>query len=262
MLFIRGSFLKWKNLVLVLAFLNIKKRYKQRYLRVAWAVINPLFTMFIFTIVFSRVAKLPSEGFPYPIFNFTALIPWIFFSSSLGFCVCSLNAQSSLITRISFPKITIPLGSILATAFDFLIGLCLLASMFLIYKIYFGASFIFIIPILIVQLLFTVGVGLIISITNVYLRDIQSAMPLIIQAWMLLSPVGYSLNMVGEKYKFFYLLNPMAGILDSYRRVLLHQQPPNFYYLGIAFIVSLVVFVFGYWFFKKSESTIADIISL
>ena len=254
-------FLRWHDLILVLAYLNIKKRYKQRYLRAAWAVINPLFTMFIFTVVFSRVAKLPSEGVAYPVFNFTALIPWTFFAASMSFCVYSLNAQSSLITRINFPKITIPLGSILATAFDFVIGSALLMIMYLIYGVHIGYSIIYIIPILIIQLMFTVGLGLIISITNVYLRDIQNALPLIMQAWMLASPVGYSLGMVGDKFKFYYLLNPMAGILDSYRQVLLHHRAPNFYYLTMAFIVSFIVFIFGYWFFKKNEAHVTDVVS-
>jgi lipopolysaccharide transport system permease protein len=262
MLALIERFSRWKNLIFILAYLNIKKRYKQRYLRAAWAVINPLFTMLIFTVVFSRVAKLPSEGVPYPVFNFTALIPWTFFAASMSFCVYSLNAQSSLITRINFPKITIPLGSILATAFDFLIGLALLIIMYFIYKVYIDYTVFFIIPILIIQLMFTVGAGLIISITNVYMRDIQNALPLILQAWMLVSPVGYSLDMVGDKFKFFYLLNPMAGIIDSYRQVLLHHRAPNFYYLGMSFFVSLGVLIFGYWFFKRNEAYVTDVVSL
>ncbi len=258
-----NRFLKWKDLILILALTNLKQRYKQRYLRFAWAVIHPLFMMAVFTIVFSRVAKLPSEGVPYPLFSFTALVPWTFFASSLSFCVYCLNAQFNLITRINFPKITIPLGSILATSFDFLIAICLLIVMFFLYRFTIDPKAILIIPIIIIQLIFTIGVGLILSIANVYLRDIQNALPLIMQAWMLASPVGYSLNMVvNDKLRFFYLLNPMAGILDSYRRVLLHNQLPSLYYLGMAFVVALITFIFGYWFFKRNEAHMADIISL
>jgi lipopolysaccharide transport system permease protein len=255
------SFNRWKSLIWAFALTNLRYRYKQRYLRTAWAVINPLLLMLIFTVVFSRVTKLPSEGQPYPIFNFTALIPWTFFATSLGFCVYCLNIQYNLITRVNFPKVTIPLGSILATCFDFLIGLGLLVIFFFIYGIRPGLRSFLVIPVIITQLIFMVGLGLIISIANVYLKDIQSALPIIIQAWMLVSPVGYSIDQVGAKFRFFYLLNPMAGILDSYRKVLLHNQMPNGYYLGMAFFISIIVFISGYVFFKKNEGEIADIIS-
>jgi ABC-type polysaccharide/polyol phosphate export permease len=256
------SFNKWQGLIWAFALTNLRNRYKQRYLRAAWAVINPLVLMLIFTVVFSRVAKLSSEGLPYPIFNFTALIPWMFFASSLGFCVYCLNGQFNLITRVNFPKVTIPLGSILATCFDFAIGLALLMIFFFIYHIKVGFNAFLVIPIILIQIIFTVGVGLIIAIANVYLRDVQSALPIMIQAWMLLSPVGYSLQQVGEKLRFFYLLNPMAGILDSYRMVLLHNQPPNPYYMTMALIISCLTLFIGYAIFKKYEKRMADVICL
>jgi lipopolysaccharide transport system permease protein len=255
-------FSRWGDLVLALAFTNIRHRYKQGYLRVVWAIINPLFTMTILFLVFSRVAKLPSEGAPYPIFSFVALVPWNLFAAAMGFCVYSLSANYSLITRINFPRTTVPLASILATFLDFAIALVLLLVLLVVFKIGIGPTFFLIIPVIAIQLLFMIGLGLALSILNVYLRDIQSALPLILQAWMLISPVGYSMNMVGDKLRFFYLLNPMAGILDSYRRILLHNQRPDPYYFGMAALVSMIVFVSGYWFFKKNEKNLADIISL
>jgi ABC-type polysaccharide/polyol phosphate export permease len=255
------SSIRWFDLIVVLTITNLKRRYKQRYLRAAWAVIHPLFTMLVFTVVFSRLAKLPSEGIPYSLFNFTALVPWTFFAGAVNGCTTCLNSNYNLITRINFPRIAIPLASIAAVLVDFLIASFILVIMFFIYRQPINITFLYVIPILIIQLLFTMGVCFIVSLGNVYLRDIQSAMPLVIQGWMLVSPVGYSLAIVGEKYKFFYMLNPMAGILDSYRRVLLHGQPPSYYYLGTACLVSIIVFLFGYWFFKKCEKNITDIIS-
>jgi len=250
---------RW-DLIAALALKEIKQRYKQRYLKLAWAIINPVFTLIVFTVIFSRVAKLPSEGVPYPVFNFTALVPWSFFAACLGYCCNSLVANNNLITRLKFPRITIPIASILAASVDFAIASILLAVLFLIYHISVGINIIYLVPILFIQLLFTLGAAFILSSANAYLRDTRSALQLIIQVWMLASPVAYSLNMVGEKFRFFYLLNPMAGILDSYRRVLIHNTAPNFSYLAISFFISLLVFIFGYWFFKKLEPNLADII--
>ena len=254
------NLIKWRDVVAALALKEIKQRYKQRYLRIAWALINPLFSMIVFTLIFSRVAKLPSEGVAYPIFNFTALVPWSFFAVSLSFSCRSLTLNYNLITRLEFPRITIPISAILASLLDFALASILLAILFSIYHIGIGINIIYLIPVFLIQLLFTAGVAFILSICNAYLRDIQAALPIIIQSWMLASPVGYSLNMVGEKLRFFYLLNPMAAILDSYRKILIHNMPPNFSYLAIATSVSLIVFIFGYCLFKKLERNLADII--
>ncbi len=260
MLQIVKSIAKWWDLVTALALKEIKQRYKQKYLRFGWTIISPIFTLLVFTLIFSRVAKLPSEGVPYPIFNFTALVPWAFFAICLNFGCKSLVINCNLITRLEFPRITIPISSILACFLDFVIALILLAFLFTIYHIDIGINVIYLIPVFLIQILFTLGVVFTLSICNAYLRDIQSSLSVIIQAWMLISPVGYSLNMVGEKLRFFYLLNPMAGILDSYRKILIHNRPPEFSYLLISFSISLVVFIFGYWLFKKLEPNLADIV--
>lgn len=260
MLRILKSTVKWWNLIAVLAINEIKRRYKQKYLRAAWVIIHPIFTMILFTAVFSRVAKLPSEGVPYPVFNFTALVPWSFFATCLISSCNSLLANYNLITRLRFPRITLPVASILAGLLDFAIALALLAILFAIYHIGVGIYVIYLIPIILIQLLFTFGMAFILSISHAYLRDIRNALTIFLQTWMLASPVGYSLNMVGEKFRFFYLLNPMAGILDSYRKILIHNTAPNLSYLAISFFISLIVFIFGYWLFKKLERDLADII--
>jgi ABC-type polysaccharide/polyol phosphate export permease len=256
------SFMNWYDLIAVLTITNLKRRYKQRYLRAAWAVIHPLFTMVVFTLVFSRLAKLPSEDIAYPLFNFTALVPWTFFAAAVNSSTTCLNSNYNLITRINFPRITIPLASIAAAFVDFIMAFVILVIMFVAYRQPVGLTIFYILPLLLIQLLFIMGVCFVVSLGNVYLRDIQNAMPLVMQGWLLISPVGYSLSIVNEKLRFLYLLNPMAGILDSYRKVVLHSEAPNFYYLGVAVFISIVVFVFGYWFFKRCEKSIVDIISI
>ncbi|MCG2705733.1 MAG: ABC transporter permease [Candidatus Omnitrophica bacterium] len=251
---------KWRDLIIALALKELKQRYKQRYLRAAWAAVNPLFTMVIFVFIFSRVAGFSSEGVPYPVFNFVALVPWSFFAGCLVLSCNSLISNYNLITRLRFPRITIPISSVMANLLDFAITIFILAVMFAMYHISIGISAIYLIPVFLIQLLFTFGMAFILSISNAYLRDIQSSLTVIIQAWMLISPVAYSLDMIGEKYRFFYLLNPMAGILDSYRKILIHNTAPDFYCISISFFVSLAVFVLGYWFFKKLERDLADII--
>ncbi len=256
-----SSIRNWHELIIAFGLVNLKQRYKQRYLRAAWAVINPLLTMAVFTVVFSKVAGIQSEGAPYPLFAFTAIVPWIFFSSSVGFAVNCLNSNFNLITRINFPKITVPLGSILATLFDFMVSSALLAAAFALYGYPVGINALYVIPVFAVHMIFTIGVCLIVSILNAYFRDIQSAMPILLQVWMLASPVGYPVGMVDKSLMPYYFLNPMSGILDGYRKALLHNQAPDPFSITIAAVISVAVFVAGYYIFKASEKNIADIIA-
>jgi ABC-type polysaccharide/polyol phosphate export permease len=163
---------------------------------------------------------------------------------------------------MNFPKITIILGSILATFSDFIISCALFAVVYVAFGYRIGFNSLYVPLILVVHIVFIVGISILFSVINVYLRDVQSAISAIVQVWMLASPVGYSLGMVGEKLRPYYLLNPMAGIIDSYRKTLLHNQPPDAIYLGTAAVISALLLVFGYWLFKKNEKNLADIISL
>ncbi len=256
-----SSIRNWHELIIAFGLVNLKQRYKQRYLRAAWAVINPLMTMAVFTVVFSKVAGVQSEGAPYPVFAFTAIVPWIFFSSSVGFAVNCLNSNFNLITRINFPKITVPLGSVLATLADFMVSSALLAAVFALYGYPVGINALYVVPVFAVHLMFTIGVCLIVSVLNVYFRDIQSAMPILLQVWMLASPVGYPVGMVDKALLPYYFLNPMAGILDGYRKALLHNCAPDLLSITIASVISITVFVAGYYIFKASEKNIADILA-
>lgn len=254
------SLFRWSDLILVLALKDIKRRYKQKYLRSAWAVINPVFTLVVFTLIFSKVAKVSSEGVPYPLFGFTALIPWYLFSSSLMSSANSLVTNSHLITRLKFPRIILPIASIGPNLLDFFISLPLLALLFVIYGAGFGINVWFLIPILMIQLILMFGLGFILAVGNAYLRDIQAALTIFIQGWLLISPVAYSMELVGRQHRLIYLMNPMAGILDSYRKVLLHNEMPNFFYLSVSLVMAIILFQIGYRLFRKLERNLADII--
>ena len=250
----------WQELLFAFTRKEFKRRYKQRYLKAAWTVLHPLFTLLIFITIFSRVAKLPSEQVPYALFSFTALIFWSYLAACVNSSTNALLSNSQMITRLRFPRMVIPFATVLANFPDFLISVVLLVLFLAFNKVGVSPHLAFLVPIFLAQLLTTFGAALILSIANVYMRDIQSALPILIQAWMLISPVGYSLSMVGKPFRPFYLLNPMAGILDSYRKVLIHHELPDAGALLTAEAVSVILFVTGLVFFQKLEKNVADVI--
>ncbi len=245
--------LVWKDFI---------KRYKQKYLKWAWPVIHPMLTIVIFTAVFSKVAKIPSEGVPYPLFAFTALAFWNFFSSSVTGSTGALVANTHLITHLNFPRMTLAISSVLVNLIDLVIALILLAILFWAYGFHFsgGQLLLFLIPVFIIQLVLTIGMALIFSIGNVFVRDINSATGFLMHLWMLASPVIYPVQWISNKNRIFYLLNPMTGILDSYRKILLHHEMPNFFYLSVSTLISLAVFAAGYILFKKCDRYLADVL--
>jgi len=253
-----SQFLQWIDLAAILTLRETKRRYKQKYLRFAWAFISPLFSLVVFTLVFSRVTKLPSEGVPYPVFSFVALVPWYFFAACLTTATISLVTNAHLITRVKFPRIILPISSICSNLPDFAVSLLMMVLLFVFYGVDLADKhLIYLIPIFLIQLLLTVGIAFLLSIGNVYIRDINNALGIVLQAWLLFSPVAYSLSMVKHN-RFLYLLNPMAGLLDGYRKVLIHHSAPNFVYLAISFLVSILIFALGCWTFRKWQRNLAD----
>ncbi len=248
------------QIIVNLALSDLKVRYKQTYLRFLWAIVQPWANLFVFAIVFAHIIKVPSEGAPYLLFSYCALLPWNFFANCFSSATTCMQKNFNLITRVNFPKITIPLSSIVASLFDFFISFAMLVILMAYYKIGFNITMLLCAPIFFLQLLFTVGVVLIVVTLTMYVRDFEQAASFVIRLGMFISPVGYSLQMIPERVVKFYLLNPMAGLLDSYRKVLIHQTLPNFEYLGISFFISLITLIFGFWFFKKNEREFVDII--
>ncbi len=250
----------WELLLLVTQ-REIKVRYQQTALGVAWAVLQPLSLMIVFSIFFSLFASIPSEGLPIPLFYYSGLLPWTFFATALSFAIPSLIANSNIITKIYFPREVIPLASVLAAFVDFVVAGLVFVGMLIWYRVPPTWNIIWFIPLLLIHLVFTIGICLGASAFTVLYRDVRFTVPLLIQIWMFASPILYSTERIHGSRRLWYLtLNPIATIIDGYRRCLLHGQPPEWRYVGSAAIVSVVSLWLGYKYFKHLERQFADIV--
>lgn len=248
------------HLILSFARRDIRARYKQTVFGIAWAILQPFSLMVVFTLVFSTFAGVPSDGIPYPIFAYSALIFWTFFATSVSQGTMAMVVNSSLVRKIYFPRETLLLAVLLSTGFDLLIASAIFGGMFLYYQMPLSLGLFWVVPLLTLQVLFTLAVICVTSAVQVYFRDVGHAMPLILQLWMFASPVAYPLSLVPEWLLPIYLLNPMASIIDGYRRVILQGQPPNVLYLGVGIGVGLLLLSLAYLGFKRAERTFADVI--
>jgi homopolymeric O-antigen transport system permease protein len=252
----------WRHWDLVLSFTlrDIKARYKQTSLGVAWAIVQPLSFMVFFTLVFSVFAKLPSDGLPYPIFAYNGLIFWTFFANSLTGGTLSMVANSPLIRKIYFPRETLLVSVLLASTFDLGIALLLFAAMFLYYKVALTITVLWVFPLLALQMLLTLGVTGLTSAAHVNYRDIGHALPLFTQVWMFATPVAYPIRVIPEWLKPLYMLNPMAPIVDGYRRAFLLGQAPDLQALAVSAVITIALTALALAVFKRAELTFADVI--
>lgn len=239
---------------------DLRLRYKQTLLGGIWAILQPLVLMLLFVLIFSVFVTLPSDGIPYPVFSYTALLPWTFFSTSVTFGVNSLVNNITLVTKIYFPREILPIASIGAALVDFGIASGILVLMMLVYHIPFYLTLLWVPLLLLIQIIFTAGIILIASMMNAFYRDVRFIIPLFLQALMYASPIIYPLSSVPEKYRTVYLLNPMAGLIDSYRRVILKGVYPDLTILGIAALISVLILTAGYLYFKQAEKVLPDVI--
>ena len=251
---------QYRELLYTLATRDIKVRYKQSALGIAWAIMRPLSLMLIFTIVFSRLARIPSEGIAYPIFSYCALLPWTLFAASLTLASQSLVNNMSLVTKIYFPREVFPFASVAACFVDFAVASSIFVGLMVYYHVGLTLNALWIPVIVLVQVLFVLGVSLFTSAVNVYYRDIRHVIPVAVQLWMYATPIIYPITLIPEKYRDLYMLNPMAVIIDSYRRILLSGQPPNLIQLALAAMITVCLFLSGYIYFKHVEPGFADII--
>lgn len=235
-------------------------RYKQTVIGILWVVLQPLALMAVFTVVFSLIIKVPSEGIPYPVFSYVALLPWTFFSASVINGSLSLIQDTALITKIYFPREILPLSSVFVALFDFFISAMIFVVILFVFRVPFTVYFILLIPILIIQILFSIGIILIIAALNVFYRDIRFTIPLFVQLWMYACPIVYPVSLIPKRFIKIYMLNPMAGIIESYRNVLVKGVAPDYQFLGIALVVSIVILLIGYKMFKSVERWFADMI--
>ena len=252
----------YKDLFYFLAWRDIKVRYKQAVMGVVWALFQPLITMIIFTVLFGRLAKMPSDGIPYPVFVFLGLLPWQFFSSVLTQSSASLVLEKNLITKIYFPRIILPASYALSCFLDFLIAFFILGLLMAWYKINVTMS-LFLIPVLVLLIVLnSIGFGLWLSALNVRYRDIQYVVPFMLQIGMFVTPVIYPLSMAGDKVwiKNMHMLNPMTGVIESFRACVTGAQAIPWGLLGISAVVGFVIFITGAVYFKKVERFFADIV--
>ena len=239
---------------------EIRVRYKQSLLGITWAVVQPLALTAIFTLVFSRIVQVNTGGVPYPIFAYAALVPWTFFATSLAFGIPSLVNNLNLVGKIYFPREILPLANIGAAFLDFVIAAFVFAGLLLVYHIPLTLNALWVIPLLIIQTILTIGVTLIGAATIVFFRDIRFVIPLLTQIWMYASPIIYPTDLIPARYQGLYFINPMAGLIDGYRRALVSGEPPLLPAVLFSAVVSLVILIVGYFFFKRSEPVFADLI--
>lgn len=239
---------------------EIRVRYKQSALGAAWAIIQPLTLTIIFTLVFSQLIQVDTGGIPYPVFAYAALGPWTFFATSLAFGIPSLVNNLNLVGKIYFPREILPLASIGAALLDFAIAEVVFVGMMIIYQIPLTLNVLWVIPLLLIQIILTVGVTLIGAALIVFFRDVRFVVPLLTQIWMYASPVIYPSTMIPERWQTLYFLNPMAGIIAGYRSIFLLGEAPNLPALLLATIVSAALLLIGYATFKRSEPLFADLI--
>jgi lipopolysaccharide transport system permease protein len=239
---------------------EIRVRYKQSLLGVGWAILQPIVLTIVFTVVFSRIMQVDTGGVPYPIFAYAALVPWTFFATSLSFGIPSLVNNLNLVSKIYFPREILPFANIGAALLDFAMAGLVFAGMMVIYHVPVTIYVLWIIPLLGIQIVLTAGVTLLGAAVIVFFRDVRFVIPLLIQIWMYASPVIYPTSLIPPAYLPLYFLNPMAGIIDGYRLVLIAGQPPNLPALLVATVVSLVLLILGFFVFKRSEPLFADLI--
>jgi lipopolysaccharide transport system permease protein len=251
---------EYADLLRTLSIHRINVRYRQTMLGVAWAVLQPLLMMVIFAIVFSRFAGIASEGAPYALFAYVALLPWTFFGTAVTTATGSLVSHTQLITKVYFPREILPLTYIIAGLFDFALGLVALAVLMAWFQAPVTTAILYL-PLLVGLLAaFALAVSLVLSALQVRWRDVGVAMPVLVQVWMFVSPVIYPLGVVPDAWRPLYLLNPIAGIIHSFRDVLLRGQAPDPVPLGYAVVVTAFALPLAYQVFKRAEATMADIV--
>ncbi len=252
---------RFRELFLFMAWRDILVRYKQTAIGLAWSIIRPVLTMVVFTVVFGRLAKLPSDGVPYPILVFAGLLPWQFFSTSFSDASASLIGNSNMLTKIYFPRLIIPVSTIIVNLVDFIISFIILAGMMIWYDFVPGWNILYLPFFLLLAFMASLSAGLYVAALNVKYRDFKYIVPFVVQLGLYISPVGFSSNVVPEKWKLLYSLNPMVGIIDGFRWCILGGDS-QIYLPGMLLSIGIVILILivSVRYFRKMEKTFADII--
>ena len=249
-----------RELIYFFVWRDIKVRYKQTAIGAAWAVIQPFMTMVVFSLFFGKLAKMDSHGLPYPIFYYSALLPWMYFAGALQSATAVVVEQQHVITKVYFPRLVLPLSSVVAGLLDFSISFVVFLGMMAYFRIMPGLSILLFPFFLLLAVLTALGVGLWLSALNAIYRDVRYVIPFLVQFWLFASPVAYPSTLVPERWRWLYGLNPMAGVIEGFRWALTgHGQPPNIM-LAVSTGMVLLLVVGGLAFFHRMEGTIADVV--
>lgn len=251
---------RYRELMYFFTWRDIKVRYKQTALGALWAIIQPFMTMVVFSLFFGRLANVPSDGVPYPIFTFTALIPWTFFAYGLSQSSNSLIGSSNLITKVYFPRLLVPVASIFSGLVDFAISFAVLIGMMLYYGFYPTKAMLWLPTFLLLALITALSVGLWLSALNVKYRDIRYAIPFLTQFWLFATPVAYPSSLLSEPWRTIYGLNPMVGVVEGFRWVLLKNSSRPDSLILVSAAISVLGLVSGIFYFRRMEKTFADVV--
>lgn len=251
---------KYRELLYFMIWRDIKVRYKQTALGAAWAIIQPFFTMVVFSLFFGRLAGIPSEGVPYPVFSFAALVPWTFFANGLALSANSLVGSANLLSKVYFPRLIVPSATILSGIVDFALAFIVLLGMMLVYGIVPTINVIWLPLFLLLAVITSLGAGLWLSALNVQFRDVKYVVPFLTQLWMFLTPIAYPSTMLPEPWRTLYGINPMAGVIEGFRWALLGTQMTVGPMILVSVVAAAILLVSGAFYFRRMERTFADVV--
>jgi lipopolysaccharide transport system permease protein len=250
---------RYRELLWFMAMRDVQVRYKQTVLGASWAIIQPMMTMIVFSIFFGKFGKIPSDGFPYPIFSYTALLPWQLFANTLGQASNSLVSNTNLLTKVYFPRLVIPLSVALSGLVDFCIAFIVLLFMMAYYQIVPGVGVVFLPFLLLFTLMAALAVGLWLCALNMQFRDVRYMVPFLTQLWMFATPVAYSSTLIPEKWRLLLALNPMTGVVEGFRWALLGGKPIDLPLMAVSVVATLIILVGGLFYFRRFEAVFADL---
>jgi len=251
---------EYRELLYFLTWRDIKVRYKQTVLGAAWAIIQPFFTMVVFSLFFGKLAKVPSDDIPYPIFSYAALVPWTFFANGLSQSSTSLVASANLIQKVYFPRLVVPVSAVISGAVDFVLAFVVLLGMMLFYGIVPTGAVVWLPLLLLLALVTSLGVGLWLTAMNVQFRDVRYAVPFLVQAWMFATPIAYPSSLLDEPWRTLYGINPMAGVVEGFRWALLGTETAPGPIVLVSTLVAMGLLVSGAYYFRRMEKTFADVV--
>ena len=250
----------YRELLYFFVWRDVKVRYKQTALGIAWAVLQPLFMMIVFTVFFGRLAKVPSDGVPYALFSYVGLMPWTLFATGMTMASNSVVASSNLITKVYFPRLTIPIATVLATAVDFIFTVPVLVGLMIYHGIAPTANVVWLPFFLLLAIITSLGVGLWLSALNVQYRDVRYVLPFLTQIWMFATPVAYPSSLLQEPWRSLYGINPMVGVIEGFRWALLGTATAPGPMLAVSVVVAVLLLVTGAYFFRRMERSFADVV--